>query len=441
MSHKRSLYSRGDLWLDFERRNGEPVSTSLYIFWYDPQTGKVRRKSTRRSDVRLASQALDEHYLATSDPTAHDKLAYSVQDAMADYWLEAGQHRSSAEAIKARLKLISRFFEAEIQEGRLRDPIMPADLNDALLGRFRRWAVKVDQIATRKRGPDGEWTFSYRPRSPATAEESVISLKAALKHNEKRLSHVPLLKHKVRDAVTPERAFRLSTGNLAEMLDFTAKGAGNYAGHSDRLLPLRRYLIGAISTVARPDAIFDMSVQTSREQWLRHHDIYALNPRGRVQTKKVRPVVPVTSILSDWLEATDEWFVCREWDIEGPGCALEARQRRVASVDSAWATVCQKLGVPPGWGPKLIRHSVATILAAKRVDPVELEILLGHRPLKKTTGRYAIFHPDYLLTVREAIEALWSELKQLCQYPLHPSFTQEQRRERRAKARRKPVSK
>ena len=45
--------------------------------------------------------------------------------------------------------------------------------------------------------------------------------------------------------------------------------------------------------------------------------------------------------------------------------------------------MAKKLGMPPGWGPKLIRHSVATILTARRIDLIELEIALGHRVLNK----------------------------------------------------------
>jgi hypothetical protein len=49
------------------------------------------------------------------------------------------------------------------------------------------------------------------------------------------------------------------------------------------------------------------------------------------------------------------------------------------------------------------------------VDP--LEIVLGHRPAKRTTGKYAIFHSDYLKSIRDGIEALWSEVSVLCRHP------------------------
>ncbi|WP_340265559.1 hypothetical protein [Sphingobium mellinum] len=135
------------------------------------------------------------------------------------------------------------------------------------------------------------------------------------------------------------------------------------------MIPLRRYLIGAITTLARPDAILDMSVMHERGQWMQNERRFALNPEGRLQTRKVRPVVPVVDLLHSWLSASDEWLVC------GQRSRLDSDQRidvieqyRVASVRSAWRGAREKLGIPDGWGPKLIRHSMATILASRRVD-------------------------------------------------------------------------
>ncbi|MFX8972783.1 hypothetical protein ABTN24_19995, partial [Acinetobacter baumannii] len=79
-----------------------------------------------------------------------------------------------------------------------------------------------------------------------------------------------------------------------------------------RLLPLRRYQIGAICKLSRPDAIRDKRVAPKRGQWLRDEGLFALNPAGRAQTTKRRPVMPVVPILRSWLESTDDWFVCTE---------------------------------------------------------------------------------------------------------------------------------
>ncbi|MBV1691820.1 hypothetical protein KRR38_30120 [Novosphingobium sp. G106] len=102
--------------------------------------------------------------------------------------------------------------------------------------------------------------------------------------------YVPPLTHKTRNQVTPGRTYRLSVNAIGELLDYSVRGARNYAGHADRLLPFRRYLSAAICTLARPDAIYDMNVDRNREQWMQNERMFALNPAGRIQTKKFRPI-------------------------------------------------------------------------------------------------------------------------------------------------------
>jgi hypothetical protein len=87
------------------------------------------------------------------------------------------------------------------------------------------------------------------------------------------------------------------------------QGAGNHAGHADRFSPLRRYLIAAICSLARPDAIFDMSVE-------RHHS---------------------------WLSASYDWFVCSERKTFDQAQQIDVTEQvRAASVCSAWMVPGQR---------------------------------------------------------------------------------------------------
>lgn len=425
---KGGIYQRGPFWLDLVRgADGRPASDRWYIWWYDAAAGRQQRKSTRTADVRIACDALDAHYLATHRATAADQAAYGVFDALADYWIEHGQNQVSADPIKARIKLFKRFLDVEIAAGRLPDPFLPEHVDDKMLDRFRAWAL-ADPIVARKKNDAGEWIDGKsRARSASTVEESVIQLKAALNYAfaARRTKYVPPLKHKTRDQVTAQRTYRLSVAAIGELLDYSLRGAGNYAGHGDRLLPLRRYLIAAVCTLARPDAIFDMSVAPDRAQWMQSAGLFALNQAGRIQTKKVRPVLPVVPLLSSWLEATDEWFVCKETTRFDPKQQIDViEQHAVASVRSAWDGAREALGIPAGWGPKLIRHSMATILANRRVDLIELEMALGHRVLGKTSSRYAMFDPGYLGTVKTGIEDVIADLTKVAGPALHAKLTQ-----------------
>ena len=382
---------------------------------------------TGTADVRIASERLDEHFLATHRPADADQAVYSVADAMADYWVEHGQHQSSSTAIKARLRLFSRFMDVEAEAGRLVDPFVPEHLDGRVLDRFRSWGL-ADPIVARRKDGSGNWVDGQRrARSASTVEESVIALKAALNSAfaSRRTRYVPPIQHKARDQVTPQRTYRLSINAIGELLDYSMRGAGNYAGHADRLLPLRRYLIAGICTLARPDAILDMSVAAERGQWMRDERLFALNQAGRLQTKKVRPVMPVADLLHSWLENTDEWFVCRETTALDPKQKIEVTtQHGVDGIRSAWTGARKHLGIPAGWGPKLLRHSMATILANRRVDLIELEMALGHRVLGKTSSRYATFGPDYLGSVKMGIDDVVSDLTRMAGPALHAKVTQ-----------------
>ena len=99
-------------------------------------------------------------------------------------------------------------------------------------------------------------------------------------------------------------------------------------------------------------------------------------------------------------------------------------QARVGAIRSGWAGASRTLGIPAGRSPKLIRHSMATILANRWVDLVELELAMGHRVLGKTTSRYAIFDPGYLGTISAGIEDVVSDLlKQVSPELLMASIT------------------
>ncbi|MGF7152657.1 hypothetical protein GGR40_000399 [Novosphingobium gossypii] len=351
-----------------------------------------------------------------------------MAEAMADYYVEHGRNLPSAEPIRARLGLFTRFMEFEQGQGLMPSPLMPDQIDDKMLNRFRKWGVEVDMIVARKKDGQGNWIDGKkRKRKASTVEESIIQLKATLNHafKNRRVRYVPPLAHKTRDQVTSVSTYRLSIDALGELLDYSLKGAGSYAGHGERLLPLRRYLIAGICTLARPDAIFDMSVDRDREQWMQNERRFALNPAGRLQTKKVRPVLPVVDLLHSWLTATDEWMVCSERTSFDEKQQIEVvEQIGVGSVRKAWDGARDALGIPGGFGPKLIRHSMATILANRGVDLVQLEMALGHRVLRKTSSRYAIFDPSYLSTIRDGIEDVVSDLTRIAGPALHAKLTQ-----------------
>lgn len=134
-------------------------------------------------------------------------------------------------------------------------------------------------------------------------------------------------------------------------------------------------------------------------------------PRGEVQTRKRRPIVPIARQAVPWLNITSGPIV------------------DIVSIASSWTRMQDNLGLPGEGqaGPKLIRRSMSHIargLVGQHNVP-ELSMFLGHRESSETTDLYAPFDPDYLATVKHAIEAIIDELETLVPGAFHRINTAE----------------
>lgn len=163
---------------------------------------------------------------------------------------------------------------------------------------------------------------------------------------------------------------------------------------------LHAFLIGSLTTIARPDAVLDISVDPKRRQWWPGSQTIDLNPANRRQTKKYRPMLPVLPLLETWL---------RSISTEG-GWLVAHNSKPVGSIGKAWTSmlVALKLPVDREWMPYLLRHSIATLVRDKRPDPWELSGYMGHR-LPGQTETYAVgsLYP----TVTSALQDLLDEIE------------------------------
>lgn len=345
---------------------------------------------------------------------------------LADYWLEHASKQISAEALKTRLAAVQQFIDADVAAGRLQDPVPPEMVDEAFVKRFRAEMLSRP-ITARRKDARGNWIAGkQRKRSASTVEGYVVALKSALNHAvmERRIRPIVPVKSLSRSQVTPVRKDRASIDAMAEML--------SYAAACPRRRTLLRYLAGAFETLARPDSILDISVKPERMQWLRSEGLLDLNPAGRIQTKKHRPVVRVSARMAAWLAETDEWLVCRELQAKPKGTRLRLKageieprrnQVRAASIRQAWDTMKADLGLPATWAPKFLRHSMSTHLRGRGVDPLELAGQMGHKILG-TSEIYAIYDPNYLRTVHLGIADIVSDIERVAKTRLHPSCTQ-----------------
>jgi hypothetical protein len=112
-----------------------------------------------------------------------------------------------------------------------------------------------------------------------------------------------------------------------------------------------------------------------------------LNPKGRTQTRKYRPLIPVGKQAAALINATADYYV------------------GVESVKSAFSSMLDALDLPRDGetGMKLIRRSVSTLVRRRLGEEhfAQVETMLGHRR-SSTSDLYALFEPGVLGRALEA---------------------------------------
>lgn len=382
----KPLYQRGDYKL--VRRADRP---SLEIVWYDRERGRERSASAGTEDVEAGREALDRLFLErtrgeTFCPTCGQRRAPGgalVASAIADY-LVLNAEKASIEAIRARLAHVLKYL-VRIDQAAIACEVV----DEAWISRFRKWLAKVPVVS-----PSGV----KKKRALSTVENSVLQLRAAIAACGGVAPKFRAIQPKELNR-TPEH--RSSVEELADMFRHcVAPTHGRQPAERQRRdrAGLLAFLRVSVATLARPDAAHDLSTAPKRRQWNREHRIISLNPDGRRQTRKHRPVVPAARQIVPILDAAD-------------GPVVPA-----ISVKSAWNAMSMALSLPRDGeaGMKLIRRSVANIVRSRLPAEAwpELEMFLGHSRFDDVSDLYAPMRPDYLRRALAEIERLIDEIEQ-----------------------------
>ncbi|TVV75311.1 tyrosine-type recombinase/integrase [Sphingomonas solaris] len=409
------VYRRGKYWLEKLRRDdGTERSPRWYIFWYDPAARREASASTGTADVDQAILALDRRYLSDAgeapaychtcgQPLASAE-AYLLSDAIADYRLEHGDLKDSAVSIQARLKHVVDFMSDE--EGRGGTFGISTSCAVAcgmpFVTAFRAWSKARPVVWRNKAGV----VTASRPRSAATTEESVLQVAAALNHaadaDPPRSERRPIYRPLPRKQVSRPRRVRVDVPVIADMLAYAAE-------LNKKRASLHAFMVASLCTIARPDSVVDICVSPDREQWYPGSPTLDLNPFGRAQTNKYRPLIPVMPVLAEWLAA--ELVAFRRLDQDqrkGAGYLVNYYGRAVQDVDRAWSTMLTGLKLPTGreWKPYLLRHSLATILRNRGVAKWDLEGFMGHA----VTGSTEVYAIGRFATVTAALTDMLGEI-------------------------------
>jgi integrase len=156
---------------------------------------------------------------------------------------------------------------------------------------------------------------------------------------------------------------------------------------------LLEFLVAEVNTAARPECV----LQARGEQVEWSHDLFELNPKGRVQTKKYRPVTKIAATWKPWLERVPH------------GPIVTYGGKPVLSVKKAMQSLVKRSKLAGPINPTSTRHTLGRFLENEGVPGREISIFLGHVPVskKKSSRRYSPtnpYHPDYLIHAIRAVE-------------------------------------
>jgi hypothetical protein len=352
----------GEYWLSKKPDRGD-VDDVWCRTWYDSRTRQTCRVSLGTSDFQAAQLQLAAWVIANQRPKNAGPDQVLIETVLLTYWNDHAQHLPSSKT-----QWLGLSYWQEFWTGKTVSELTPREQE-----RFRKW------LAKRGTGPSGI--------------DRIMSVgRAALNraHKWQELSEVP---HIFGFLTAEEKRGRepigrpVSPKEIARLMD---------AARSRHMLT---FLIIGSNTLARPAAILD----ARPAQFDAEHDLFDLNPPGRKQNKKFRPIVPVTQTLRPWLERS----------VGKSDRYVSYRGKPIRSITHMWRLTREAAGLDERVTAYSIRHGMARQLRKRGVPTEQIKILLGHLPSGSdaTTSIYAPYEPEFLKDAVAAIEDVMSEIR------------------------------
>ena len=340
----------GDYWLS--QRKDSPV---YYANVYSEKTQSVRRFSLRTKEFELAKEKLLALYLKENKPKKVEGSQITMAEILFEYYEGHAKKARSGTSIKICCRLWAEFFG----EDSLEDAT-----NAAKLESFISWLE------------DKDYSTAYIQRIMGVG-------KAALNRSYRRgaikaVPYIPSIKVNYGDP----KGRALSAKEVALLLTHA----------SDHM---RLFIYIMLGTACRPEAAFDLTgAQLDFENRL-----IELNPHGRAQTKKIRPIVKMPETLALLLQNAPNDHL------------IKFRGKRVKCVRTAWRNLRAKCKLDDAVQPYSLRHTMARHMRKSGVSAWETAAQLGHKSREyRTTELYAPFDPDYLSEATIAIDAFFDSL-------------------------------
>jgi integrase len=431
------LFEMGGMWIG--RVAG---SKHLYRFWYDRRHGETRRRSLKTTDLeeakRLVAEVVASH--RTNDP--RDPEAVPLVYVLTYYLENHADNLPSAEVARRASNFVLRFLEEKCGFGA---EVKAAQFSKSFQAGFAKWSAHEFQHSP-----------SYVSRNLSViAAACSYATKTTLQVNSSGiLEEIRLLKYK------PEICYDAKW--LAEVMNSPEPKPRDYVPTYEELASLldtegsevlRRYDIIALNTWARPEAIIELRV---REQVDFVHGLIDLNPAGRKQTKKRRPIIKLSENLRGWLEHWGEdqplSYTVRGAVQEGRRAAARHLKAQFTRRSTRWMltragyekTVINRFFRKSHLGETeplqeaiakaqavgiqritryTLRHFMATRIRSLeeiKVDREQRSLWLGHGK-RDATSWYETHDPEFLRECSKATSLILEKLDQFTKRPLVPA--------------------
>jgi integrase len=359
MRRKQEQLGRiGDYYLS--RRDNSPAWCRT---WYDDTSRQTRRVSLDTTDFAEARRRLGDWYAHNVTLKRAEPEQAKLADIVLRYWTDHARHVRSGYSQSIHL-----------------DKCLGLIGRDIYVSEF---TPTVQRQLLAKLGRD---------HKPAGVNRYFGAIKAAIRWGlaEELIASHPPLRGNVEVGEGPSRVLTIS--ELAALWDAAEE---TYT---------QAFLMVVLCTMCRHEA----ALQLTRLQCDLERDTIKLNPEGRTQTKKRRPVILLARAL-------------RPWVIISGGHIVEKNGRPIKSCSIPFRRAREHAGLDEQVTPTAIRRTMATMLDAQGISDLQIGAFMGHRAVNSTTAKHYIKpNVDFLEGVRNAIDSIVSEMGRIAVRPISP---------------------
>jgi len=338
----------GDYWLS--RRPGRPT---FFRTWFDPETRQTRRASLGTADKAEAQLIMAKWVAAHGTMRELPLDQVKLVDILERYWQAVGRHLVSSRAQAVSYRYWKDFYgDASIAD-------LTIDRQEAFVASLKGRELSSSYI--KKVVGFGRWALNRARERHEIAEPPRII--------------------KIREARPAMR--RLEPDEVARLIEASRRRPHVYM-----------FVMLALNTLSRPGALLELHL----EQCDFERGLIYLNQAGRSQTKKRRPVVPMTETLRRILELAPS------------GRLVQFADRPVKQINRAFAGAVKRAELPRDVVPMTMRRTMARELRRRGVGSWDVAGLMGHRLDERTTEIYAEYDAGYQKQAVEAIDAFMNEV-------------------------------